>query len=129
MASPIESQLLNPAIGAGWAITYNLNHWCRLGSVQEVYPTPSFSKGWSFFSSHTTFRRGALAESILDGALVLAQTTYTLDAQTVDLVNNHSPVKIPGCPLPCFDDSGPTFEGVFTLPRRSVNLQHFLEMT
>ena len=46
----------------------------------------------------------------------------------MDLVTDHGPVNISGLPLPCFDESGPEFEGVFTLPRRSVNLQHFLEL-
>ena len=58
-------------LGSGCAITYNVNHWCRLGRVQEVHrlamahsasivalqetrcATPSFAKGWSVLSSHT----------------------------------------------------------------------------
>jgi len=80
------------------------------------------------FPASATFRRGALVESILDGALVSSQTRYSLEAHTVELVADHGPFTVSGFPLPCFDDSGPTFEGVFTLPRRSVNIQHFLDM-
>ena len=44
------------------------------------------------------------------------------------LVTEHGPVKISVFQLPCFDDSGPAFEGVFTLPRGSVNFQYFLKL-
>ena len=79
------------------------------------------------FPVSATFRRGALVESLLDGALISSQTRYSLEAHTVELVADHGPVTVSGFPLPCFDDSGPTFEGVFTLPRGSVNVQQFLE--
>ena len=46
----------------------------------------------------------------------------------MELVTDQGNVKISGFPIPCFDDSGSAFEGVFTLPRGSVNVQDFIEM-
>jgi hypothetical protein len=80
------------------------------------------------FPTSATFRRDALVESVLDGALVSSQTTYALEAHTVDLVTEKCPVTVSGFPLPCFDDSGLAFEGVFTLPCGSVKIQQFLDM-
>jgi hypothetical protein len=81
MASALEAELQSldllldrgAVLGSGCTITYNVNHWCRRGRVQEVHrlaivhsasivalqetrcATPSFAKGWSVLSSHTLF--------------------------------------------------------------------------
>ena len=52
---------------------------------------------------------------------------YSLEAHTVKLVDDHGLVTVASFSLPCFDDSGPPFEGVFTLSGGSVNVQQFLE--